>query len=373
MARVSDLPESLQVTRPTLLLDRNRAIRNIADMARKAETTGVRFRPHFKTHQSAEIGRWFAERGVECIAVSSLEMARYFARAGWTDITVAFPVNLLEMDTVNALAGDIDLGVLVDSEAAVTALGGVLASPVRVWIKVDTGYGRVGIPWDRPDRITSLAMAIQRTSNLSLQGVLTHSGHSYQAKSRDRICAIHDRAIMRLIAIKKLFETERIYSCEISLGDTPGCSLGNDFRGVDEIRPGNFVFYDVMQYTLGTCREDQIAVAVACPVVGKYEDRREIAIYGGGVHLSTECVIDKEGRKTFGYLTSLENGGLGPLIRSAPVRSLSQEHGIIQVDERLLDEIRIGDVVFILPVHSCLTSSLYKEYRTLDGEVISRL
>jgi len=33
---------------------------------------------------------------------------------------------------------------------------------------------------------------------------------------------------------------------------------------VDEIRPGNFVFYDLMQYRIGSCSVGQIAVAMAC-------------------------------------------------------------------------------------------------------------
>jgi len=32
----------------------------------------------------------------------------------------------------------------------------------------------------------------------------------------------------------------------ISYGDTPSCSIAENFDEVDEIRPGNFVFYDVM-------------------------------------------------------------------------------------------------------------------------------
>ena len=49
-------------------------------MARKAKDNGLIFRPHFKTHQSIEIGEWFRESGVNKITVSSLTMANYFGR-----------------------------------------------------------------------------------------------------------------------------------------------------------------------------------------------------------------------------------------------------------------------------------------------------
>jgi len=58
------------ITRPTLVVDEGRVRRNIARMATKARASGVRFRPHFKTHQSAAIGAWFREEGVTAITAS---------------------------------------------------------------------------------------------------------------------------------------------------------------------------------------------------------------------------------------------------------------------------------------------------------------
>ncbi|UCC76385.1 MAG: hypothetical protein JSW37_12885, partial [Anaerolineales bacterium] len=60
--------------------------------------------------------------GVDAITVSSLDMAACFADRGWNDITVAFPVNLLEIEKVNALAAEIALGLLVESKEAVQFL-----------------------------------------------------------------------------------------------------------------------------------------------------------------------------------------------------------------------------------------------------------
>src|SRR6476620_10300974 len=90
-----------QITRPTLLLDEARCRRNIERMASKARRSNVRFRPHFKTHQSAQIGEWFREAGVNAITVSSVKMAEYFASHGWDDITIAFPANWREIEAIN--------------------------------------------------------------------------------------------------------------------------------------------------------------------------------------------------------------------------------------------------------------------------------
>ncbi|MHA1225086.1 MAG: alanine racemase, partial [Candidatus Heimdallarchaeaceae archaeon] len=85
------------------------ALRNIERMIQKADRNRVRFRPHFKTHQSIEVGRWFRKFDVKGITVSSVKMAECFATDGWKDITIAFPVNILEIEKINKLSKKIDL------------------------------------------------------------------------------------------------------------------------------------------------------------------------------------------------------------------------------------------------------------------------
>ncbi len=362
-----------EIVKPTLILDKTRVLKNIEKMAGKAKASGVIFRPHFKTHQSAEIGNWFRDFGVESITVSSLDMARYFADNGWTDITVAFIVNLPEIDKINSLAGKIQLNLLVDSEEVLSALEKKLQHKVGMWIKVDTGYHRTGVLWDDFKTIQAVAGRIKKSPKITFKGLLTHAGHSYKAKSVSEIRKIYNETLLRLAVGKEHLEMSGIQACEISIGDTPTCSLVDDFTGVDEIRPGNFVFYDLMQEKLGSCTEDEIAVAVACPVIGRYKDRNQIVVYGGAIHLSTASIPDKSGQQVFGYLTSLQDSTFGPINRNAPVISLSQEHGIIQVDGIAVRKIEIGDSVLVFPIHSCLTCESHNEYRMLEGKSLSRL
>jgi D-serine deaminase-like pyridoxal phosphate-dependent protein len=362
-----------EVVKPTLILDKKRVLLNIEKMASKAKAAGVRFRPHFKTHQSAKIGNWFKDFGATEITVSSLDMALYFADNGWSDITVAFIVNLLEIDKINQLASKIKLNLLVDSKQVLFALNQNLKHQAGMWIKVDTGLHRTGLMWDDFEGIRSLAKKIKDSSKLDFRGLLTHAGHSYKAKSVEEIKKIHTDSIARMLAIKEYLEEANIKTCEISVGDTPTCSIAEDFEGVDEIRPGNFVFYDLMQEKLDSCTEDEIAVAVACPVVGKYDERNQVVVYGGAVHFSNAHIIDEGGKQIFGYVTSFEHGTFGPINREVKVVNLTQEHGIIQVDDKLLDEIEIGDVLLVFPVHSCLTCNLHKQYLSLERKTISRL
>ena len=102
------------------------------------------------------------------------------------------------------------------------------------------------------------------------------------------------------------------------------CAEPPPLMHVDEIRPGNFVFYDVMQLQIGACTEEEIGVAVACPIVAKHPERNQLVIYGGAVHHSKEF-IEIDGVQLFGYIAPLTGDGWGPRLQHAYVAGLSQE------------------------------------------------
>ncbi|GAK56541.1 hypothetical protein ANT_27270 [Candidatus Vecturithrix granuli] len=362
------------IVKPTLLLNKARAIHNIETMISKAARSGVRFRPHFKTHQSAAIGDWFQERGVAAITVSSVDMARYFANHGWQDITIAFPVNVREIDKINALAKTITLNLLAESEESVHFLGSRLMHPAKLWIKIDTGYHRTGLSWDHGEKIAALAGTIAQEKRLTFQGLLTHSGHSYRARSQQQVREIYADTIAKMQATREGLRQAGFTGVEISIGDTPSCSIVENFSGVDEIRPGNFVFYDATQLAIGSCLVGQIAVAVACPVVAKHQERQELIIYGGAVHLSKDVLVqsfEPWGEKpTYGAIALPEGSGWGPILSNAYVAGISQEHGVVKVLQEDFDRINVGDLLMVIPVHSCLTAHLLRKYVTLEGEVL---
>ncbi len=364
----------MNIVKPTLLLDKERAIRNIEIMARKAEKSHVRFRPHFKTHQSAQIGEWFKKCGVNAITVSSVDMAAYFAQHGWQDITIAFPVNIREIEKINMLAKMGTLHLLVESEQSAGLLQEQLFHRVNVWIKIDTGYHRTGLLWDSFDEIVRLAKTIGQAEKLALCGLLTHSGHTYKARSLEKIRTIYAETVSRMKAVQQRLHSERFPQIEISIGNTPACSIIEDLSNVDEIRPGNFVFYDVTQLNIGSCSEDEIAVAVACPVVAKHRERHEILIYGGAVHLSKEFLTktfnNGEEKPIFGYVALPEKHGWGPVVATAYVVGLSQEHGVVKTDKTFFEQVAIGDILIVLPIHSCLTVNLLRKIRTFEGDII---
>jgi D-serine deaminase-like pyridoxal phosphate-dependent protein len=331
----------------------------------------VAFRPHVKTHQSLAVARWLKEEGVAKITVSSLKMAAYFAQE-WYDITVAFPTNILEIETINTLASKIQLNLCVENVEVLEFLKNHLKAPVGIFLKMDIGYNRTGIAVDRFSLIDQLLSQMDQTPMLQFKGFLGHAGHSYQCRSKEAVEAVHQTSKEKFLILKSHYQ-EQYPMLTLSYGDTPSCSVTEDFTGIDEIRPGNFIFYDLTQNIIGSNELDEIAVAMACPVVAKHPDRNEIVIYGGGVHLSKDRVEDPETGVIFGRIAEKKGSGWGACIPNMHLKSLSQEHGIVSVPKETMRDYAIGDLLWVLPVHSCMAADLMKEFHTPEGAILSAM
>lgn len=351
------------------MVDKTVCLQNIGRMAEKAKRLNLRFRPHFKTHQSAKTGEWFRPFGVTAITVSSVSMARYFAQNGWNDITIAFPVNIREIGDIDALAASVKLNLLVENTEAISALTSRITSPVGFYLKIDTGYHRTGISPQNTRLIDSILVRAKNSGLLSFKGFLAHSGHTYHAKSAREVSAIHAGTVAQLKILKQKYKT-RYPVIEVSVGDTPSCSICENFDGVDEIRPGNFIFYDLMQATIGSCSYDDIAVKVVCPVVSKHTSRNEVVVYGGAVHLSKEFLPGPGGNPMYGRISVTQKNGRKLLGGQNYVSALSQEHGILKVSHKNLNLFEPGGIAEILPVHSCLAADLLGGYLTTENEFI---
>ncbi len=358
------------ITRPTLLVDEERCRLNIVQMAKKITASGSTFRPHFKTHQSIEVGRWFRDAGIVKITVSSVSMAEYFAEE-WNDITIAFPVNILEAERINDLAGRIDLNILVESDNIIPSLNGKIKSELGFFIKIDTGYHRTGIDADDRKKIDAVLDEAGKYENFIFKGFLSHSGHTYHAKDRADVTRIYNDAAGKLKVLREWY-SGKYPGIIASLGDTPSASVVEDFRGIDELRPGNFIFYDLMQMQAGNCLPDQIAVKMACPVVAVHPERSELVIYGGAVHLSKDLLFNERYGTYYGVVLDQKDGTITNIIDGMFLSSLSQEHGIVKVPPEIVHLFSPGDILTIIPVHSCLTADLASYYLSTNGSRIEK-
>jgi len=352
---------------PSLVVNKQKALQNIKNMFDKTVRNNLELRPHFKTHQSHVIGNWFRDFGINAITVSSLKMAEYFTNDGWKNITIAFPVNILESSRLNKLASSIDLRVLVTDKEVLKRLDSELSQELGIYIELDPGYKRSGIPILDFDQIKEVRDLVLNASNLRFEGFYTHAGHSYKCRSRQEILSLSASILKDISHLKAVFNDPVCY------GDTPSCSVMESFGDIDQISPGNFVFYDWTQFNIGSCSENDIAIAMYCPIVAKYPERNELVIHGGAVHFSKDSFIDEDVSPYYGVIAKKDNMSWSKHLPGNFLKSISQEHGIVKCTSDYFDKVEIGDVIPIIPIHSCLTADLMAEYYTLIGENIDHM
>lgn len=345
------------ITGPEVIVDSRKAQRNIARMIAKAQLAGVDLRPHFKTHQSLSIGQWFGSNERTPIAVSSVPMARTFADAGWRDILIAIPLNPRHLAAYQRLAQELTLGLTIEHADALETIARI-QHPVDLYVEIDVGYGRTGMNWQDPAGIYRVLEKALDMPHVRQLGLLLHAGNSYSSRGYSGIAATHEESLSRLSALLNECPIPK-EALRVSVGDTPTCSRMDSFPGADEIRPGNYVFYDWQQERVGACEWSDIALTLACPVIARYPERDEVIIHGGAVHFSKDFVTI-DGKPLYGQVMQMTADGWGGPIEGAVVHGLSQEHGKVKVPPALLHQLKLGDLLVIVPAHSCLVMDASK-------------
>lgn len=339
------------------IVDFTRAEHNIVQILTDSRFAGISFRPHFKTHRSAAVGELFRKAGVGKITVASLPMADYFAAHGWNDILIAIPANPALAAEYDELASKISLSLLIDSPYTLSLLLHTLKNPVRFCIKADAGYGRAGIKAEKHTSFLALIQMLVDSKKHIFGGIVSHFGNTYHASSAKEIVDINNNSLSKLKALKSFLEAETENACFLSIGDTPSLPhyTAEMLAEVDELRAGNFVYYDMMQVALGTCSVENIAVAFKTSVLSVYLDRSEALVHAGAVHLSKEKCNMPDGKAGFGAVVRLlPNGSIGEIVEDCFVDRISQEHGILRCTQEFFNEFKPGSSIGILPVHSCL-------------------
>ena len=192
--------------------------------------------------------------------------------------------------------------------------------------------------------------------------MLTHAGHSYNSKNPEEIRKVASQekeSLTRLLArIPQLGAANLLRS----IGSTPTASVVEEFADTDEVRPGNYVFYDVFQARIGACTLSQCAVSVLATVIGNYPHHGHLLVDAGALALSKDPGPDHMERECgFGVVCDLN-------LKCLPMKliGLSQEHGKIQAAPSVLQHYPVGTRLRIMPNHSCLTAAMYDSYQVVE-------
>jgi D-serine deaminase-like pyridoxal phosphate-dependent protein len=356
---------------PGILLDIERVRRNAARMSDVASGNGVRLRPHIKTHKCIEVARIQTEGHDGAITVSTLAEARAFAKHGFSDITFAVPIERGKFDeAIELLQTGVKLNLLTNDTGTILALdtaAGAAGVTFDVFVKIDCGTHRVGVEPDSEEAV-AIPRLLSDAANLNFAGILTHAGHSYNAKSDDEILTVarHERDSMVELATR--IGRQGIAVPTVSVGSTPTMSTIDHLEGVDEIRPGNYIFFDAYQATLGSCSFEDTALTVLAAVIHKGNGR--LVIDAGAIALSKDRgPVALDPACGYGHVLDVEGNETG-----MRVTGLSQEHGEIAAsDSAVFDRFKVSDRVRILANHSCLTAAQHSHYNVIEnGEIVDR-
>lgn len=354
-----------QLLTPALLIDLEVLDRNIAFMQGRARSLGVKLRPHIKTHKCFEIARRQLHSGAQGITVSTFYEAQQFAAAGFTDILWALPLPLVYTSYVLAVPDEVTLRVVVDSDEALRYLENAARMKGRkqhVWLKIDCGYHRAGVDPLHP-LAESLVAHLNRSDSLIFDGILSHSGYAYSARSRSEIVIFADQEHSVMVGFAERMRERGHDIPAVSIGSTPAMAVVDHLDGIDEIRPGNYVFYDLTQVMIGSCALGDCALTVLASVISHQPGARHLVTDAGALALSKDIgATHLAERPSMGGI--FEDYRQQRLFSTITLETLSQEHGkIVAVDPSALEgRFEVGDRVRILEHHSCLTAANFDRY-----------
>lgn len=356
---------SPEINTPAFLVDHTIVQRNCDAMRNKAQRSNVVFRPHVKTHKTIEVARMQFGSPAGPITVSTLAEAEFFAQHGFDDITYAVPISPAKFDRAAALARQIKrLNLLLDNTETLKALDEfhiAQGTVFDVFLKVDSGYHRAGVDPDSPDSIR-LAADMANSKAVRFRGLLTHAGHSYNSKNQEEICKVAVQERESVTRLRGRIPQPGAAHLLRSIGSTPTASVVEEFADADEVRPGNYVFYDAFQARIGSCTLSQCAVSVLATVIGNYPRHGHLLVDAGALAFSKDPGPDHIDRECgFGVVCDLD-------LKRLPMKliGLSQEHGKIQAEPSVLEHYPLGTRVRIIPNHSCLTAAMFDSYQVVQ-------
>ncbi|WP_226036709.1 alanine racemase [Aquibacillus saliphilus] len=333
---------------PIVAVDLDVLEQNISWLSNLAKEVGVKLRPHAKTHKSPYVAKKQLDAGAIGITTAKLGEAEVMVDNGINDILIAFPIiGKRKLERFGQLLKRANLMVALDDleiARSLNEVGEKLDKEIEIYADVDTGLHRMGrSPIESVDHLYE----ISKLSHITIKGLMSHTGHAYQAETDEEIrrIAIEDATLLN--QTKEMLAEKGVFIPEISIGATATARFIKEIPFVTEMRPGMYVFNDRFVMASGGAKEENCAVSVFATVIS---------------HPTNDRIIIDAGSKTLAQ-DPFKHGGHGVVKGhdNLVISSLSEEHGTIVV--RGNTNLNVGDVIQIIPNHICpvinLTDNLY--------------
>ena len=342
---------------PAVIVDLDIMDRNLSRMAGYCREHQLLLRPHTKTHKIPQLAKRQIASGATGITVAKLGEAEVMLDAGITDLLIAYPiVGPAKTTRLARLAEQADITVSLDSEEVARGLSEA-TTKIGVLIELDVGFGRCGI--NKEADVLALARKIAELRGLEFRGLMFFPGHFGVAPD--------ERAAMRMQVNDFLKRTLEVLSeaglpaTIVSGGSTPTAYEGSLFYGVNEVRPGTYIFNDRNTVAISACTLEDCALSVLVTVVS--------------TAVSGHAVVDG-GSKTFSYdrFQGGDERGFG-IVKEDPaaeIERFSEEHGHLNL-QRSERRYRVGERLSVIPNHVCTTVNMHDEIYGVRGERVEEI
>ena len=285
-AHVVDLKSSRGVSKwdldtPALVLDLDKLEKNIATMKASLAGTKVGFRPHAKTHKSAEIAKLQLAAGAVGICTAKLSEAEALFAEGIQKIcmTTANPSKTKIQRAMNLRKKNREFIQAVDNPQNAQDLSDAAkAAGVTADVVVDVAIGtRSGVP--AGDQALALAQLVDKLPNLRFRGMLAYDGGAQHIKGYK---VRHDQSLARSQDALKTFERMKASGLDAEIfsgGGTGTYNIMTKLPGYTDIQVGSYVFMDTQYLDIGNENGDVFtdfapSLTVLTTVVNTYFPKR---------------------------------------------------------------------------------------------------
>lgn len=339
------------ISTPALLVDAHVLKANQEEMNRILDGTGLKLRPHYKSHKCAALAKWQMENGAIGMTCAKLSEAEDLCDVGIEDILIANQItDPAKVRRVATLAGNCRLTLCVDDADQIKALADAAkhaCSTVHCLVEYDIGMNRCGVT--EREEVLDLAKLIASFESLRFDGIQAYAGHISHVedeKLRREMTAENYKKLKELLA----FLSENGVEVKTVSGGSTGTAEIKAMEGLyTELQAGSYLFMDATYRNLNLPFQNSLVLLTT--VVSR---RKGLTVVDAGVKT---CGVDQG-------MPVPQKGSVAEIVAS---EEHFQLHGFTE-------EVGVGEKIKLVPAHCCSTVNLHDKIYLVDGEkVIDRI
>jgi D-serine deaminase-like pyridoxal phosphate-dependent protein len=347
-----------EIDTPALLIDLDIMERNLSRVATYAKENGLRLRPHTKTHKSPHVGRLQLASGAVGLTVAKVGEAEVMLAAEPKDLLVAYPViGRQKLARLMPVARATKVTVALDSLFAARQISDAARAEgvdIGILAEFDAGFGRVGVTPGEP--LLTLVQSIRRLPHITFEGLTFYPGH---IKNTEEGGLEELKAVAAIVdSVLADFRRAGVEVGVVSGGSTPTLFHSHLVGGLNEIRPGTYVYNDLSTVRSGACTLEDCAATLLCTVVSTARPGQMI-VDGGSKTFSSDR-LPGTAEMIFGHVADAPG---------ARFFRMNEEHGYVDVS-RAEREFLVGDRVRIVPNHVCAAVNLHDQVYGIRGDSV---